>query len=50
MLTDWTPDHWENLDRLSAKLAQLLANPDKTNKAWQTKLRLTLQALSMYLD
>ena len=51
-MQNWTPAEWENLLHLSAKLQHLLAmkDPLRPNRAWETQLRLTLEALSMYCE
>lgn len=33
-LRGWTDDEWENLEQLSAKLARLLAEPDRDNRSY----------------
>jgi len=45
----WTEAEWENLQRLSNTLQRLLADQDRSNRAWKLKLRITLQSLSMFL-
>jgi hypothetical protein len=49
-MRDWTDDEWENLERLSFQLSQLLAKPDRSNRAWHAMLRITIATIAMYQE
>lgn len=49
-MKDWTDEEWQNLERQSNTLVRLLTVPDRTNRAWQAKLRICIATIAMYQE